>query len=154
MTFRENFIQELYKINESNFNIKALALFNYQYAHNPFYNTYAKLLNKTPESVKTIYDIPYLPVSFYKTEKIVTGNSFVDRCFYSSGTTEKMHRSKHYIADLTLYESIFTEIFVQQYGPISDYIILALLPSYQENQDSSLRHRHRRRSSQGAVHRS
>lgn len=138
MNFRENFINELYKINESNFNIKALALFNYQYAHNPIYASYANLVKKTPDTIKTIQEIPFLPVSFYKTEKILTGNTTPTNCFYSSGTTDKSTRSKHYVADLLLYEKTFTEIFLRQYGTISDYIILALLPSYQENQDSSL----------------
>ena len=138
MDFRENFTNELYKINESNFNIKALALFNYQYAHNPVYARYAQLVKKTPETVKTIFDIPFIPVSFYKTEKIITGNSNSDFCFYSSGTTDKSTRSKHYVSDLSIYENTFSKIFERQYGPASDYIILALLPSYQENKDSSL----------------
>jgi phenylacetate-coenzyme A ligase PaaK-like adenylate-forming protein len=138
MSFRENFIAELYKINESNFNIKALDLFNYQYFNNPVYNRYANLIKKTPESVKNIIDIPFLPVSLYKTEKILTGNATISRCFYSSGTTDKTARSKHYVTDLKLYEDVFTEIFRQQYGDPSDYIILALLPSYEENKDSSL----------------
>ena len=138
MNFRENFIHELYKINESNFNIKALALFNYQYSNNPAYANYANLVKKTPKNVTSITDIPYLPVTFYKTEKIITGNLPANRCFYSSGTTEKDFRSKHFIVDPTLYENTFTEIFTKRYGPISDYLILALLPSYQENQDSSL----------------
>jgi hypothetical protein len=56
MDFRENFINELYKINESNFNIKALTLFNYQYTHNPVYASYAKLVKKTPENVETIQE--------------------------------------------------------------------------------------------------
>jgi hypothetical protein len=138
MNFRENFINELYKINESNFNIKALALFNYQYTHNPIYASYANLVKKTPLTVKTIEAIPFLPVSFYKTEKIITGNDTPNTCFYSSGTTDRSARSKHHVSDLLLYEETFTEIFLQQYGSVSDYIILALLPSYQENQDSSL----------------
>ncbi len=138
MSFRENFITDLYKINESNFNIKALSLFNYQYSHNSIYNSYANLIRKTPETVKNITDIPFLPVSFYKTEKILTGNTIPSHCFYSSGTTDKSNRSKHYIADLQLYTDVFTCIFTTKYGYPSEYIILALLPSYQENKDSSL----------------
>ncbi|HVE00054.1 MAG TPA: hypothetical protein VNB90_17720 [Cytophagaceae bacterium] len=138
MNFRENFIHELYKISESNFNKKALALFNYQYTNNPVYARYAAMVKKTPAQVNTIFDIPFLPVTFYKTEKIMTGTTDAQRCFYSSGTTEKALRSKHYIADPGLYEQTFAEIFNQRYGSPSDYIILALLPSYQENPDSSL----------------
>ena len=138
MHFRENFISQLYKINESNFNKKALELFNYQYSNNAVYARYADSIKKGPTSVKEITDIPFLPVTFYKTEKIITGPIETKRCFYSSGTTEKSSRSKHYVHDPVLYENVFTEIFSQQYGSISDYIVVALLPSYQENQDSSL----------------
>jgi hypothetical protein len=138
MNFRENFIHELYKINESNFNIKALEVFNYQYEQNSVYRRYADLIKKTPANVKTITDLPFLPVTFYKSEKVLTGEQEAKRCFYSSGTTEKASRSKHYLVDPALYEQTFTEIFTRRYGSISDYVLLALLPSYQENQDSSL----------------
>jgi phenylacetate-coenzyme A ligase PaaK-like adenylate-forming protein len=138
MNFRENFISQLYKINETNFNKKALELFNYQYSNNTVYARYADSVKKGPDRVKEITDIPFLPVTFYKTEKIITGSLTPKRYFYSSGTTEKSSRSKHYVYDPSLYENVFTEIFSKRYGAISDYIILALLPSYQENQDSSL----------------
>jgi hypothetical protein len=138
MNFREKFIHELYKINESNFNIKALEVFNYQYKHNPVYRRYADLIKKTPGNVNSITNIPFLPVTFYKSEKVLSGEQEAKRCFYSSGTTEKASRSKHYLVDPVLYEQTFTEIFTRRYGKISDYILLALLPSYQENQDSSL----------------
>lgn len=138
MNLRENFINELYKINETNFNKKALALFNYQYSNNPVYARYAGLVGKTPDKVKELTDIPFLPVTFYKSETILTGTTEAKRCFYSSGTTDKSQRSKHYIHDPELYERTFMEIFSKRYGPVTDYIILALLPSYQENQDSSL----------------
>ena len=138
MNFRENFISQLYKINESNFNKKALELFNYQYSNNIPYARYADSVKKGPAMVKEVTDIPFLPVTFYKTEKIITGGREPKRCFYSSGTTEKTNRSKHYVYDPVLYENVFSEIFSNRYGPVSDYIVLALLPSYQENQDSSL----------------
>ncbi len=138
MDFRENFVYELYKINESNFNKKALELFNYQYTNNPVYARYAESVKKTPDKITKITEIPFLPVTFYKTERVLTGKSAPQRCFYSSGTTERSLRSKHFVADPSLYERTFMEIFTRQYGPVSDYILLALLPSYQENQDSSL----------------
>ncbi len=138
MNLRENFIHELYKINETNFNKKALTLFNYQYTNNPVYARYAVSVKKTPDTVTDITQIPYLPVTFYKTETVLTGTGETKRCFYSSGTTEKALRSKHYVLDPVLYETTFMEIFTKRYGPVSEYIVLALLPSYQENQDSSL----------------
>ncbi|HSZ24134.1 MAG TPA: hypothetical protein VK766_00345 [Cytophagaceae bacterium] len=138
MEFRQHFIDELFKINKSNFNKKALALFNYQYTYNAIYKHYVDSLKKNPSSVQSIIDIPYLPVTFFKSEKIITGNFEPAKCFYSSGTTEKSTRSKHYLVDTDLYKKTFSTFFTNQYGPISDYIILALLPSYQENKDSSL----------------
>jgi hypothetical protein len=138
MDFRENFINELFKINESNFNKKALALFNYQFHTNPVYARYARLLNKTPQTVQHLDELPFLPVTFFKSEQVISAGLPPQRCFYSSGTTEKSTRSKHYLADTGLYENVFLTIFEAQYGPVDDYILLALLPSYQENQDSSL----------------
>jgi hypothetical protein len=57
--------------------------------------------------------------------------------FRSSGTTG-IETSAHQVAELSLYEESYLRCFEMQYGNVSDYIVLGLLPSYLERQDSSL----------------
>jgi phenylacetate-coenzyme A ligase PaaK-like adenylate-forming protein len=57
--------------------------------------------------------------------------------FTSSGTTGN-ESSKHYIADLKIYEQSLLKCFELFYGNIEEYCLLALLPSYLEKKDSSL----------------
>ncbi|HLP19327.1 MAG TPA: hypothetical protein VK174_03465, partial [Chitinophagales bacterium] len=46
--------------------------------------------------------------------------------------------SKHMVTDLTVYETSFRKCFELFYGDVSEYVVLALLPSYLERQNSSL----------------
>lgn len=114
-----------------------LKLFEFQFNENEIYNTWCRNLNKTPDNVKSINEIPFLPVSFFKTHKVVSGNFNEEKIFESSGTTKTVN-SKHYVKSLQLYEKSFMHTFQQFYGDISEYCILALLPSYLERENSSL----------------
>jgi hypothetical protein len=122
---------------DKNFLSKALRLFEYQYFNNIIYRQYCDLLHCNPAHVKTLEELPFLPISFFKTHKVVTGTFEPHTVFFSSGTTS-MQASKHYIKDLALYERSFTESFRHFYGAVEDYTFLALLPNYQENPHSSL----------------
>ncbi len=133
----KNLENDIFSISGEQFEQKALEIFNFQYKHNPVYNQFARLLNKTPEHVKTIEDIPFLPVEFFKTHQIVSAPSPYDKVFFSSGTTG-MQRSKHYIKNIKLYEHSFLKAFEHFYGPVTSYAILGLLPSYLEQKNSSL----------------
>ncbi|MDR1113443.1 MAG: acyltransferase [Bacteroidales bacterium] len=121
----------------SSFIDKTLQLFEYQYFNNIIYRQYCDLLRCNPDNVAGIEELPFLPISFFKTHKIVSGTFNPQTVFFSSGTTS-MQTSKHYIKDLSLYEQSFTESFYHFYGSIEDYTFLALLPNYQENPNSSL----------------
>jgi hypothetical protein len=114
-----------------------LQLFEYQYFNNIIYRQYCDLLHRSPACVKTLEELPFLPISFFKTHKIVTGIFEPQTVFFSSGTTSTQ-ASKHYIKKLALYERSFTESFRHFYGAVEDYTFLALLPNYQENPNSSL----------------
>jgi hypothetical protein len=46
--------------------------------------------------------------------------------------------SKHYVADLSIYEESLLKSFTLEYGDPSQYTFLALLPSYLEREGSSL----------------
>ena len=109
------------------FEQKALQVFKFQHKHLAIYKTYCDLLKVNPHKVLKISDIPFLPITFFKQQPILANNCVAEKIFTSSGTTSNT-TSKHYVADLTLYKTSFTTAFKQQYGPIEDYTILALLP--------------------------
>lgn len=115
----------------------ALQLFNYQYAHNGIYRSYVDSLNVIPASVKSVSDIPYLPISAFKNYKIVSGDFVECKVYESSGTTGSV-TSKHYVYDTHFYHQNALNLFEDEYGSLKDYCILALLPSYVERDNSSL----------------
>lgn len=122
---------------DNNFESTALKVFAHQYHSNPTYQEFCKHLNCNPKDVKTIEEIPFIPISFFKTRKIVSSQKKVEMTFTSSGTTGSQV-SSHHVTDLEWYYQSFTKGFEFFYGAVSDYAILALLPSYLEREGSSL----------------
>ena len=123
--------------NEESFRSIALEVYHFQYHNNPVYQRYCNALGKTPEIVKTINQIPFLPISFFKSHDIVTTSFDPALVFKSSGTTGTA-TSKHLVKDAALYEKSFFTCFHRFYGPVEDYCVLGLLPSYLERGQSSL----------------
>ena len=123
--------------NTSDFEQAALRVFRYQYLNNTIYQRFCNLLGVTKTSVTRLQDIPYLPIQFFKQEKIVSTTGSIDKVFTSSGTTGSI-TSKHYVSDLNIYEKSFRKGFEYFYGDIKKYIVLGLLPSYLEREGSSL----------------
>lgn len=119
------------------FNILALDVFKYQAVSNDIYKNYIGALGISPALVNSYEEIPFLPVSFFKDHKILSGNVIAETVFESSGTTG-MVTSKHFVTDLGLYEESFIKGFQHFYGDPSEYFIGALLPSYSERENSSL----------------
>lgn len=129
---------QIFKINtEQEFQKLALEVFNYQFLNNLHYNSFCKHLKVRPSVVKKIEEIPFLPIEFFKTHEIKTGEFNAKEVFLSSGTTG-VNQSKHFVKDLSLYEASYTEAFKQFYGNLEDYCVLGLLPSYLEREGSSL----------------
>ncbi|HUH45896.1 MAG TPA: hypothetical protein VLZ54_01980 [Arenibacter sp.] len=122
---------------DAEFTAMALKLFDFQYHQNLVYREFCRHLRKNKSNVKQLEDIPFLPISFFKTKKVVCGSFTPDIVFTSSGTTGS-EVSKHYVRDISLYEESYPTAFRQFYGPIGNYCILALLPSYLERDGSSL----------------
>ena len=122
--------------NHSEFKKQCLDIYNFQYESNMVYQNYCNMICKDPTDVNEINKIPFLPISFFKTKKILSNDNF-ERVFYSSGTTTNS-RSKHFISSLKLYQKSFINNFKLNYSDITQYRILALLPNYYENKDSSL----------------
>ena len=123
--------------NQTEFEDLALQIFSFQFNNNKVYRSFCDLLYKHPSDVKTIQDIPFLPIQFFKTHKVLTSKNKIKTTFTSSGTTGSI-TSKHHVTDLNIYEQSFTKGFNHFYGNIEDYVILGLLPSYLEREGSSL----------------
>lgn len=114
-----------------------LKVFRHQYDNNSVYQEFCNLLHKDKQNVKTIKDIPFLPIQFFKSHEVLSSQEPVQTTFTSSGTTGSI-TSKHLVTDLSYYEQSFRQAFSQFYGNIEDYTVLALLPSYLEREGSSL----------------
>jgi phenylacetate-coenzyme A ligase PaaK-like adenylate-forming protein len=115
----------------------ALELFHYQYQNNKLYRQWCTLLNIKADSIKNIQQIPFLPISFFKTHQVITGGFQPNMSFTSSGTTQTIN-SHHYISNINIYKESFTKAFTLFYGDITDWCIIGLLPSYLERNNSSL----------------
>ena len=123
----------------SEFEAHALDLFRYQYHNCEVYQQYCNLIGVCKKQVKSLKDIPFLPISFFKTHKVLSDTSKkVQAIFESSGTTSSIFTSKHHVTDTGLYEKSFRAGFEYFYGDITQYCVLALLPAYLERQGSSL----------------
>lgn len=129
---------EIFQINsEKEFEREALRLFRHQAEYCPPYGEYLRLLGVDVEEVHHAKDIPMLPIELFKSHKIYCGEEEPQMVFTSSATTG-MVQSRHYVADLALYERAFTEAFTYFYGKPEGCSIYALLPSYLEREGSSL----------------
>ncbi|MDR1054250.1 MAG: acyltransferase [Prevotellaceae bacterium] len=115
----------------------ALEVFRFQSEQCEPYKRYIELLGINPLSVDTVGQIPFLPIQFFKTQNVYSADTTPEITFTSSGTSG-MATSRHFVADVGVYERSFTEEFCYFYGNPRQYAILALLPAYMERQGSSL----------------
>jgi phenylacetate-coenzyme A ligase PaaK-like adenylate-forming protein len=119
------------------FNAIALKIFHYQAANNVTYKKYIDLLKINPDSISAIEDIPFLPIEFFKTNNLKTGDFVPQEVFLSSGTTGQ-NQSKHFVKDVSIYENSFSNCFNTFYKNSKELCILALLPNYLQREGSSL----------------
>lgn len=115
----------------------ALKVFRFQYENNLVYNEFCQFLKTDPHKVKSLQQIPFLPIQFFKSHAVVSNSNPIQETFTSSGTTG-MITSKHLVTNVSLYEESYRRGFAEFYGNIEDYVVLALLPSYLEREGSSL----------------
>ncbi len=128
---------KIFSVNELSFQTVALDIFRFQYKNNPSYNAYTTALGIDPSNVTTIYEIPFLPIRFFKPHPVKTTSFTPQLTFESSGTTG-FNTSRHFVRDRQLYEESFIKAFEQLYGPVSEWSVIGLLPSYLEREGSSL----------------
>lgn len=135
---RETLRNRIFSIRQPHeFNELAVELFHYQYEQNSVYRTYVNSIGIDHNTINAPADIPFLPVSFFKTHQVISGD-FHSECVFESSRTTGTIPSRHFIASVKLYEESFSSGFEYFYGPVSDYHIFALLPSYVERGNSSL----------------
>ena len=136
--FHQEPIKYLNSINAGNFNDIALELFMHQYEHNDIYGSFVRALGVAPATVADITAIPFMPVSFFKTHKVITGEVADNALVFSSSTTTSDIPGRHYVKDSVLYDQSLIRGFREFYGAPEEYAILALLPSYLQREGASL----------------
>lgn len=115
----------------------ALEAFCFQAAQNPVYAAYLQAIHCIPEQIDCIQKIPFLPIGFYKTHAVRTGN-FTPALVFESSTTTGSTPSQHLVRNPTLYKASFLNGFEQYWGSPHNTCIIGLLPSYLERKNSSL----------------
>lgn len=137
MISKETYKNQLQNLRPELFEEQALSVFRYQAQHNPLYREYLACLRVNVASIDSLYRIPFLPISFFKSHEVKTG-TFPNQVVYQSSGTTSQSRSKHYLPGDDFYKAHARRIFESFYGPLTDHVFLALLPSYLEQGQSSL----------------
>ncbi len=130
------FENKIFKTNTGFYKL-AEEIFHYQYSNNAVYKSWSDLVKKNPGNIERVSQIPFLPISFFKSHVVLTGDEQYDLIFESSGTTQTS-KSRHYVKDEQLYVQSFTKGFEMFYGDIKKWCIIGLLPSYLQQKNSSL----------------
>lgn len=134
-------LPDIFSISSSTeFENAALQICKYQIQHVPIYSAYCSLLKADIDHIDSISQIPFLPISFFKSHKVISSEIKQEELvFNSSGTTGQL-RSKHFIAKQNYYHTSIQKSFELHYGPLSQYQFIAFLPSYMDQTNSSLIH--------------
>ena len=109
-------IENFWEVNSSSsFEKLALDTFFLQYKKNTVYRSFCSLINRSPCDIKKVEDIPHLPISFFKSKKVVS-YSREPIGFFSSSKTSGLVSSKHFYRNLNDYIKSFTKGFENFYG--------------------------------------
>ncbi|MBK8348240.1 MAG: acyl transferase [Saprospiraceae bacterium] len=123
--------------NQNKMDVYVLDLFKFQYKYNETYRQFTKNLGYSEDNITNIAQIPYLPISAFKTREIKTGDITAQEIFKSSGTSGQI-RSNHFIRDVQHYHLHTAHIWSLYFRNVETYCILGLLPGYLERDGSSL----------------
>jgi len=129
-----NFEDIFHPFSDLDFEKHTLTLFHYQYNKNSVYQSFCDYIGIYPAKITSVEQIPFLPISFFKTHIVTSGYFKPEIEFHSSGIT----KSRHFIKSALFYERAFLHSFEFFYGNPSQYCFLALLPNYLEQKHSSL----------------
>ena len=114
-----------------------LDLFRFQAENNPLYHQYINLVGVDYKEIKSVNSIPFLPIELFKGHEIKTGQ-WEEELYFSSSGTGSSGFSKHALYSGEFYKEHSQNCFEHFYGPLKDYCVLGLLPSYLERKGSSL----------------
>jgi phenylacetate-coenzyme A ligase PaaK-like adenylate-forming protein len=128
---------KIFNIRKEDFFALAVEVFHHQYRNNILYRDYVNALHIEASTIRSVEKIPFLPIRFFKSHIVKTGEYEPETVFESSGTTGVVN-SRHHVKYFGLYEQSFLSGFKQFYGDIKEYCIIGLLPSYLERNNSSL----------------
>jgi len=121
---------------EAEFEKVALEVFAFQYENCTIYRKYVDLLGR--KSPTCIEEIPFLPIEFFKSQEIISQTKTGNETLFLSSGTGMIGRSKHFVSDISIYEASFFKAYQLLFGNPSEQVILALLPNYLEQGNSSL----------------
>jgi hypothetical protein len=131
------FADQLANVNACTFDDIALELFQFQAVNNPVYAQFIHAVGIRPSAVTTVESIPFLPIRFFKSH-VIKSSSWQEQHFFTSSGTTGMQTSRHAVYDTNAYRHHAQLLFEKQFGPLTQYHVLALLPSYIEQGQSSL----------------
>lgn len=120
------------------FELAALQLFRFQAKNNAVYAEYLEGLKLKPERITSVFEIPFLPIDFFRDRLVSCMPDRVPEIVFESSGTTGQKRSRHNVYDKEFYTKVSEKIFEHFYGALSDYEVLALLPSYLERKNASL----------------
>ncbi len=130
--------EQIFSVNNpESFSEKAFEIFRFQADNNPVYRDFISRLGKSKDHIKSLTEIPFMPVEFFRDHTVLVENLSAEMIFESSRTT-RTSPGRHFVHDLKIYEASFLNTFRLFYGDPSEYLITALLPSYSERENSSL----------------
>lgn len=129
----------IFNINsDEEFKQLALNVFQFQYSNNVIYHKWVNALKISASNVLSVEQIPFLPIQFFKNNKIISSAEHTNSVVFTSSATTSQTPSRHIVNDINLYEKSFLTAFELFYGKPEEYCILALLPNYLQRKGSSL----------------
>jgi phenylacetate-coenzyme A ligase PaaK-like adenylate-forming protein len=134
----KSFSKRLETLTLDHFEDFSLELFQFQAKTNPIYSAYLQARKINPAGIQKIEDIPYLPIQFFKGASVFCGNTEAITHKYTSSGTTGVVTSVHFLWSEEFYLNHAQRLFEQEYGPLADFHVLALLPAYLERPGSSL----------------
>jgi len=134
ITVATTLLNKIFSTGTTEFGTIVSEVYAFQRLHNPVYHRWCELASPTSGTAA----LPaFLPISFFKTHRVMAGEEEAETVFESSGTTGQAV-SRHFVKDLSVYRRSFDETFRRFYGDPADWCVIGLLPSYLERQQSSL----------------